>query len=515
MQSWTKLMYVNSNRSSSVKIIKLRNYCNSNKSVPPVVTRLLDRCTKPFIQKQPLELAKKLANDVLSHNNSAALTGIERPKIEEIFKSNQNSYDSNTQFERCNLELVESIPTGLEFPGKECHTSTYDAWLSLLKSAEKSIDIVAFYWSLTDKTGYETSWQGKEILDAIEAAAQRGVKIRIAQHVPGKIFQQEESADLAARGLAEVRNLNFAAYGAGVLHTKMWVVDNKHIFLGSANMDWRSLTEVKELGVVVRNNSSVALDMGKIFSVYWEMGDRRTPPHKWSREMETNYNEDNPLRLQCVLDDGKNGAKGENVESEDPISTYCKANIFLSSCPREFNPRGREHDLEAVMFAIENAAKYIRISVMEYLPATFFMRRNNRYWPNIDNALRAAAFRGVKVDLLVSKWKHTKKEMVPYLKSLLQINPALRSGQISVKVFTVPSDDKQSQIDHARVNHAKYLVTDKVAYIGTSNWAGDYFITTAGVSMVIESVDSREIVEKFNQVFLRDWNSEYAKSLDL
>ena len=32
--------------------------------------------------------------------------------------------------------------------------------------------------------------------------------------------------------------------GTGVLHTKLWVVDGKHIYIGSANMDWRSLTQV-------------------------------------------------------------------------------------------------------------------------------------------------------------------------------------------------------------------------------------------------------------------------------
>lgn len=30
----------------------------------------------------------------------------------------------------------------------------------------------------------------------------------------------------------------------GVLHTKFWIVDKKHIYIGSANMDWRSLTQV-------------------------------------------------------------------------------------------------------------------------------------------------------------------------------------------------------------------------------------------------------------------------------
>ena len=45
---------------------------------------------------------------------------------------------------------------------------------------------------------------------------------------------------------SEVRSLNFKdLLGNGILHTKMWLVDDEHFYLGSANMDWRSLTQVK------------------------------------------------------------------------------------------------------------------------------------------------------------------------------------------------------------------------------------------------------------------------------
>lgn len=45
--------------------------------------------------------------------------------------------------------------------------------------------------------------------------------------------------------IAEVRNVNFTdLFGSGVLHTKMWIIDQKDVYIGSANMDWQSLTEV-------------------------------------------------------------------------------------------------------------------------------------------------------------------------------------------------------------------------------------------------------------------------------
>lgn len=57
-----------------------------------------------------------------------------------------------------------------------------------------------------------------------------------------------------------------------------------------------------------------------------------------------------------------------------------------------------------------------------------------RFWPDIDNAIRAALFRGVSVQLMVSNWPHTKRQIIAYLKSLLELNSAV-SGQISIVRF--------------------------------------------------------------------------------
>lgn len=66
------------------------------------------------------------------------------------------------------------------------------------------------------------------------------------------------------------------------------------------------------------------------------------------------------------------------------------------------------------------------------------------------------------------------------------------------------------------MNHNKYMVTDQVAYIGTSNWSGDYFIDTAGVGFVSQdTVHDRSdnvttLRSQLASVFERDWNSKYA-----
>uniref|UniRef100_A0A0E9PGU3 PLD phosphodiesterase domain-containing protein n=1 Tax=Anguilla anguilla TaxID=7936 RepID=A0A0E9PGU3_ANGAN len=46
---------------------------------------------------------------------------------------------------------------------------------------------------------------------------------------------------------AEIRNVDLKSVTGGIVHTKLWVVDNKHVYVGSANMDWRSLSQVFSL----------------------------------------------------------------------------------------------------------------------------------------------------------------------------------------------------------------------------------------------------------------------------
>ncbi|KHN88640.1 putative phospholipase D F09G2.8 [Toxocara canis] len=165
---------------------------------------------------------------------------------------------------------------------------------------------------------------------------------------------------------------------------------------------------------------------------------------------------------------------------------------------------------------MEDAHRFIHIAVMDYLPSTIYMgSNNNTYWSKLDDAIRSAAYRGVTVRMLISHWNHSKPQMKPFLRSLLDINKALpkrhnRTGSIEVKLFELPSDERQKMITFARVNHNKYMVTERIAYVGTSNWVGDYFITTAGVGM---SLIAEDVVNSLNAVFLRDWYSQYAHSL--
>lgn len=58
--------------------------------------------------------------------------------------------------------MVESIPEGLTYPeGSPSFLSTYDAWNILIDSANKSIDLGSFYWTLrgADFYNHSSAWQ--------------------------------------------------------------------------------------------------------------------------------------------------------------------------------------------------------------------------------------------------------------------------------------------------------------------------------------------------------------------
>ncbi|XP_029028123.1 5'-3' exonuclease PLD3 [Betta splendens] len=394
----------------------------------------------------------------------------------------------------CTIVLVESIPEGLEFNSSTTHPSIFQAWLNLMAEARSSLDISSFYWTLTNKdTGTQepTAQQGETILKKLSELSGK-VSVRIAVNTPQQSQPQDDLLLLKNSG-ADIRTVNMKELTSGVLHTKFWVVDKKHIFIGSANMDWRSLTQVKELGAVVYNCSCLATDLGKIFEAYWFLGESTSIPSPWPDSFSTAYNKNTPLQL--------------------PLNNT-PSSVYLSSSPPSFCAAGRTPDLQSILSVMEDADSFIYIAVMNYLPTMEFSRPK-RYWDDIDTQLRRVAYeKQVKVRLLISCWASTQPVMISFLKSLASVYDPRNKLDIQVKLFVVPATPKQKEIPYARVNHNKYMVTDKIAYIGTSNWSGDYFVSTAGSALVVNQTESQSleptVQSQLRAVFERDWESDYS-----
>ncbi|XP_055913518.1 5'-3' exonuclease PLD3-like [Eupeodes corollae] len=407
--------------------------------------------------------------------------------------------------DKCRIQLVESIPEGLNFSDNSPKfLSTYDAWSILLNSTKNSLDIGSFYWTLrgADFYNHTSAWQGEDIFKKLMTYGRRKkYQIRIAQSIPTANEPNFDTQILTKRKAADVRSVNFPRLlGGGVLHTKLWVSDGQNFYLGSANMDWRSLTQVKELGVLVTNCTCLAKDVAKIFEAYWFLGrnDSEIPP-RWPEFYSTKFNVKSPI----------------SVQFNDDLNF----NTFFSSSPPPFSATGRTNDLDAIVNVILSAEKFVHIAVMDYYPLIIYSPKI-RYWPFIDDALRTAAIENkVSVKLLISLWGSSRPSEDYFLKSLSSLTSSFKGVDIEIRRFIVPADPDQAKIPFGRVNHNKYMVTDNTAYIGTSNWSGDYFTDTAGIGLIIkDSNNDRKdndttIVTQLTSVFERDWNSPYAFEL--
>nr|XP_034172549.1 5'-3' exonuclease PLD3-like isoform X3 [Osmia lignaria] len=416
---------------------------------------------------------------------------------------NNTSFDFDSScMNGCNLSLVESLPIGMNYSNGNFFTveNTYDSWLRLISMAQERIEIASFYWTLRREDVYpdDSAKQGEEIFASLlRAGRDRNIELTIAQNQPSRVSPNVDTELLAKKANAKVRSLNFAALlGGGVLHTKLWLIDRTHVYVGSANMDWRSLTQVKELGLLVLNCSCLANDYAKIFDVYWMVGQEGKVPPAWPDSLSTKINLKNPMKFTFM----------DN-----------KYKTFISSSPPPFSPKGRTDDIDAILYSIEKAEKFIYIAVMDYFPLTILTPKI-RYWPIIDDALRTAAVeRKVQVRLLISSWKHSRKSEIAFLKSLEDLTDSYAGVKIEVRRFIVPTNPDFDKIPFSRVNHNKYMVTETIAYIGTSNWSGDYFINTAGVGTVFESIGDQtmdNLRQQLENVFHRDWYSEYSYALN-
>ncbi|MBL8684613.1 MAG: hypothetical protein JNK05_35890 [Myxococcales bacterium] len=456
--------------------------------------------------------------------------------------------------------LVESIPWGLEslrcVPGVQY---TEDVLVRLVKNAHTKIDLTAMYWNLLpdpegdDERGFSEeqfermgAGTGRALLDALRDAARRGVRIRILES-PGFSGKPQESATLRAEhpDAVSIQQISMDEwYGGGIMHQKLWVFDDRDVYVGSANMDWKSIAQVKEMGLVFEGAAALAEDAARYFEGWWLFAatpratrvatdpevkiDREVPA--WSSLVEPS------ARALSPLDDPRFRAAGNAVAPLVITAGAERGTVFLSGSPREVNGPLRTYDGDALSYTIDDAQKSVCVSVMDFAPASLYSRKplgDGRehdpanapvWWSRLfDAVLSAALTKRVHVRLLVSKWAHTSPIVEPFLQALQRTADAGRAdarmlaAQLEVKLFTVPGWDstvgaRRAYPGHSRVNHTKYIVTDRRINVGTSNMTWDYFASTAGTSV---NCDHPTLVRALQSVFDRDWNGPFATRLRL
>jgi len=199
--------------------------------------------------------------------------------------------------------------------------------------------MASFYWSLTGPdigVNDSSSQLGEALLQKLEQLLDKNISLVVATSSRSLAKNSTDLQVLAARG-AQVRFVPMRKLTGGVLHSKFWVVDGRHIYLGSANMDWRALTQVKELGAIIYNCSRLALDLEKTFQTYWVLGaPKAVLPRAWPQNFSSHINRFQPLR-----------------DRFDGVPTTA----YFSASPPMLCPHGRTRDLEALLAVMGSVGK--------------------------------------------------------------------------------------------------------------------------------------------------------------
>ena len=470
-------------------------------------------------------------------------------------------HSQHSQADVCSAEIVESIPfntTGLSSGAM----STYKAFTTLIDSAQETIDLTALYWTFDsparnanknctnyyspdcpddahfNKTQLEFFgvYQGHDVFVALKKAALRGVKIRIVQSPGlGNGFEEPETlASLSSK--VNIRTMDFTKwYNSGIMHAKVWVIDGKHAYVGSANMDWRSLTQTRETGVFIHSCEPVIRDVSNIYETFWNLAGEQSRAAELTKVVyDPNLEIDRTVPCWShLVDVGKRCRPPFKLYETRPLPVLMngvESTIRLSLSPPELCGRERVPDGDMLVDTINSAKAngFVYVSVMDFQPVTRFLCREATtcppfeqfYWPKLLHSLLGAAVgKGADVRLLVSKWAYDSDDAQDVLKKFMEYSYVLCNtntsefraackGSFEIRLIEIPGwydvmGPNRTYPGHSRVSHSKFIVSDGKVNIGTSNMEWSYFHSTAGVSF---NIDNNAMIKQVKNMFELAWD---------
>lgn len=364
------------------------------------------------------------------------------------------------------FELVYSYPAETALEEKDLRQAV-KVWPEMIGRAKTTLDIEQFYIAREKGEALDPT------LEAIAKAAKRGVKVRVLLEKKFEKNSLEGIAFLKAVPGVELKILEWSKLGGkGIIHAKFFVVDGREAFVGSQNFDWRALAHIHELGLRIAEPGVVA-SVQRVFDADWAAAEA------------LESGEEPP-----VLQGG----------APEPFET---GSSYLVASPWRFNPDGVPDSESELVRRLGAAKEEVAVQLLDYKPTAY--GQPPRYYAPIDNALRDAALRGVKIKLLVSHW-NTEESALIHLKSLSHL------PGVEVRIVTIP-EAKRGFIPFARVIHSKYMVVDgKTLWLGTSNWSGGYLDDSRNLELVVSDA---ALAARARAIHERLWTSPYAQPLDL
>ncbi len=370
------------------------------------------------------------------------------------------------------IELVETPPveTSLDHPDVANASPT---WVAMIDRAQRSLDFAEFYASEAEPKDRAQSLLAP-VIAAVERAVKRGVKVRFLADTVFAPKYPETLETLRSIG-ATVRIIDYAKRGGGILHAKYFVVDGVESFVGSQNFDWRALAHIQEMGVRVLS-PVIAAELLDLMDTDWELAAGAA----------------GDIRVHHAHTSDVQARSGEL--------------LTLTATPKGWLPDESMWELPKLVALIDGARQAVDVQVLEYKTKD----RDGSTFLTLDDALRRAAARGVHVRLLVSEWT-----IKPGSDERRALDDLAKVPSVEVRVITIPKFSG-GDIPFARVAHAKYMVVDGAAgasahaWVGTSNWQGDYFTKSRNVGVII---GGGKLPARLDAIFEDGWSGAYGKPL--
>jgi phosphatidylserine/phosphatidylglycerophosphate/cardiolipin synthase-like enzyme len=388
------------------------------------------------------------------------------------------------------IELVETVPVETRLGNPELPRAAA-VWTEMIDGARRTLDLEHFYLS---------HWPGEPtgpVLDAIGRAAGRGVRVRLILDA-GMHATYPLPADSLARvpGIA-VRLIDMKKVsGSGVQHAKYFVADGEQVFVGSQNLDWRALEHIHELGVRARD-PRIAAHFARVFESDWRVS---TPIGAADTSARTGSSGDGAGRAAAprAPSDASTAEPGPLPPlpiriARSPGDTIA---VWPSFSPKGQIPEGSLWDLDAIVRLLDRARGEAVVQLLSYGSG-----RSGGRDSTLDEALRRAAGRGVKVRLLISDWQ-ADNARIGDLQSLARV------PNVEARLSSVP-EWSGGYIPFARVEHCKYLVVDTLwTWVGTSNWEPGYFHGSRNAALTMRD---RRLARQAREVFDVSWRARTAR----
>lgn len=367
------------------------------------------------------------------------------------------------------FELVHTSPVETTLANPDLREPV-TVWSELFDAAKSEIVIAQFYAVSKPGTAFE------KVLASLTQAGQRGVKIRFLLDLKGVGLSEPATIEqLKAIPNLDLRIIDFNKItGNGIVHAKYLAVDGKVAYIGSQNFDWRSFEHIHETGLKI-TEAAIVSQVQAIFEQDWQ--------------------------AQALT---AKGSRATVLNSKTVPANYAQ-NAFLLASPNAYNPAGVGDSESGLPALLADARSEVRIQLLDYAPLSYGPNRTRPYYAVIDNAVRAAAQRGVKIKLMVSAW-NTEAPAIAYLKSLALV------PNVEIRIVTIPTAST-GFIPFARVIHSKTMTVDgKLAWVGTSNWAGGYFDLSRNLEVVLRN---DAMAQRLAALHEQTWSSSYAQPIDI